>query len=76
MSVEYQTSVVEAAEAVRLARVRYAEAYIRFRPGSHTDATAHQRAIIETNDELTVLQADLWAAKMAAQFELGYDPGA
>lgn len=47
-----------ATEAVATARLRYAEAFLRFKARHATsDGQAHQQAIVETNDELTVLLA-------------------
>lgn len=63
--------VLMAAEAVRQARMRYAEEYLRFRIRSNTDGNAHQQAVLETGDELTVLQARLWLAKMEADRDSG-----
>jgi len=50
-------AVLEAAEALRAARVRYAESYLLHRLSTKSDGTAHQQAILETADELTVAQA-------------------
>lgn len=54
--------------AARLAeaRVRYAEAFLRYRSTTaKTDAMAHQQAIVATADEITVLQAELEIAREA-----------
>jgi len=56
---------MEAAEKVREARVRYAEAFLRFRVRAKSDGQAHQQAIVETNDELTILEAKLELARRA-----------
>jgi hypothetical protein len=55
--------LLDAAEAVRAARCRYAEAFLRFKIRDVTDGQAHQQAILETDDELTVLEAALWLAQ-------------
>jgi hypothetical protein len=44
---------------VQAARVRYAEAFLRFKIRDVTDGQAHQQAVLETGDELTVLEARL-----------------
>ena len=54
---------LDAAEALRAARVRYAEAFLRFRVRAKSDGQAHQQAIVETNDELTILEARLELAR-------------
>jgi hypothetical protein len=46
-----------AAEGLRAARVRYAASFLRFRLTAKTDGIAHQQAILDTDDELTVIQA-------------------
>lgn len=56
---------MEAAEKVRAARVRYAQAFLRFRVGAKSDGQAHQQAIVETKDELTILEAELEIARRA-----------
>lgn len=60
--------LLQAAGAVAAARVRYAEAFLRFklREGV-TDGQAHQQALLETGDELTVLEARLFVAKEEAR---------
>lgn len=52
-------AVLAAAEAVAHARVRYAEAFIRFKMSGATDGLAHQQATVETDAELVVLEARL-----------------
>lgn len=54
---------MEAAEKVREARVRYAEHFLLFRQKAPSDGYAHQQAIVETNDELTTLEAQLYLAR-------------
>ena len=56
---------MEAAEKVREARVRYAQEFLRFRVGAKSDGQAHQQAIVETKDELTILEAKLDLARRA-----------
>ena len=55
--------LLDAAEAVREARVRYAQHFLRFRVRAKSDGQAHQQAIVETDDELTILEARLELAK-------------
>lgn len=54
------------AENLRKARIRYAEAFLRYRLRAPSDGQAHQQAIIETSDELTVLEAEHYVAKLNA----------
>jgi hypothetical protein len=56
-------TVLEAAEHVRAARVRYAEAFVRFKMRNATDGQAHQQALLETEDEVTIYQARLDIAR-------------
>ena len=39
---------MEKAEKLREARVRYAQAFLRFRVNAKSDGQAHQQAIVET----------------------------
>lgn len=43
--------------------MRYATAFVRFKAKGDSDGTAHQRAIVETGDELTVLLAEQEVAR-------------
>lgn len=54
---------LEAAQALKEARVRYAEAFLRHRVRAASDGQAHQRAIVETQDELTLCEARLEIAR-------------
>lgn len=54
------------AETLRKARVRYAEAFLRYRINAKSDGQAHQQAVIETSGELTVLEAEHFIAKVSA----------
>jgi len=56
---------MEKAEKLREARVRYAQAFLRFRVNAKSDGQAHQQAIVETKDELTILEAELELARRA-----------
>ncbi len=60
--------IIEAAEALAAARVRYAEAFLgaRLRLGDKgTDKQAEAHAIVSTKDEVTVLTAKLKVAEVA-----------
>lgn len=56
---------MEKAEKLREARVRYAQAFLRFRVNAKSDGQAHQQAIVETQDELTIREAELEIARRA-----------
>ena len=56
---------MEAVEKVREARVRYAQEFLRFRINAKSDGQAHQQAIVETKDELTIREAELEIARRA-----------
>jgi len=47
-------------------RLRYAEAFLRFKIGHVTDGQAHQQAIIETGDAVTILEAEVDLAAIDA----------
>lgn len=55
--------LLAAAEALRAARVRYAEAWLRLRLKARSDQDATHRATVETNDEVTIRQAELELAR-------------
>lgn len=55
--------LLTAAEALRAARVRYAEAWLRLRLKARSDQDATHRATVETNDEVTIRQAELELAR-------------
>ena len=54
---------LERTEQVRAARVRYAQEFLRFRVRAKSDGQAHQQAIVETQDELTTLEAKQYLAR-------------
>lgn len=54
------------AETLRKARLRYAEAFLLRRVKAKSDGMAHQQAVIDTLDELTVLEAEHYVAKLNA----------
>lgn len=56
-----------AAEAVRAAKVRYAEAFLRYKMQDVTDGQAHQQALLATSAELTLLEARLFIAQEEAR---------
>lgn len=45
------------------ARIRYAEAFLRFRVRAKSDGQAHQQAIVETQDAVTLAEAEFELAR-------------